>query len=1082
MSRFGVVCVILWIGLASTRVSAQSASSFYDGFEGYTLGSAYSSFGIFGGGGGLQLNYDSFPPFFYAEFDPSQRIIPGTNFQLRVDFRDRSFVGPPGPFGSTVFSVQLISVATGSPACSLSYIIASDGTHFYRRSAPGTPTASLQITPTSAGRLMIRRLGNNYEFFSFSPAFGFVPLGASASGIAEPVYPRLSVGDFEARVVLDDLVILLPSNECSDTNLWEATLGRPFPLDVSFGQSTSSSSDPLPTCDPEQNGFSGGRSNWVLVRPRTASLRIRTTSGIGPYFPDAQNTPPVVAALYAAASPCASLTELGCGAGCGPIAGCADVRDVRFEVNGLTPGLPYLLFLDQEGSVPHHQLLVTVSSPILYVDANAPPGGDGQTWSTAFRELSEALTVANSVISPSDPRPLVDEIRVAQGLYLPGRLSPSAALGGREATFVVPELTLRGGYRGAYDGSGLSPDDRNFDVFETILSGDLDGNDVYTPGQAPAFTDSNAFSVVTIVSSAVLDGLTIEGGNANQAFNMGSHYRGGGVASHSGPPSDDERVLIDCCLRFNQATLGGGISAEGGHLQLIRTTLEDNYALDPAPGSGLLSGQGGGLLCFSMAASPLPGREAAVTLTDCSLLRNEAKSGGGALLSLADSVVVSGSQFEGNRVRLGGNGVPPGVSAVLVLSDLQVGTHVRDCSFTGNVGGAALQISSIGAVAGGATISDCSFVGQTGNSLSLLLSTSSFNLVERCSFLFGSPTPNVPLVTTLASPAWVTGDGTALFSECLFQSNSGIQSGGLWVTSSQFAPLTLRLDRCRFLENASSGPGSAGGVTVTSGIVEISNSLLANNQAVGPGAGVAVQDPGVALVVRGSTIADNTAGPGLTGGLHMATSGTLEISNTIIWGNSGADLAVQGSTLLTGGYSLWSGSSAAPLPGLVDADPDFVAPASGDYRLAPGSIAIDAGNNSVLGTTFVLDLDGNPRAIDDPATPDTGFGAAPLTDMGAYESLGSAGLRILRGDLNDDLLVNVADPVTLLTYLFSGGTLDCLLPADVNGDDGVDIADGISLLTYLFSAGPPPVAPFPNCGAAISPTLSCAVPPTACGP
>ncbi len=76
------------------------------------------------------------------------------------------------------------------------------------------------------------------------------------------------------------------------------------------------------------------------------------------------------------------------------------------------------------------------------------------------------------------------------------------------------------------------------------------------------------------------------------------------------------------------------------------------------------------------------------------------------------------------------------------------------------------------------------------------------------------------------------------------------------------------------------------------------------------------------------------------------------------------------------------------------------------------------------------------------------------------------------GDLNGDGGTDVADAVTILGYLFGGGTLaafDCdgdgdadvdltLEFGDIGGDGSVDIADAVVLLSFLFGAGPAPAA------------------------
>ena len=67
----------------------------------------------------------------------------------------------------------------------------------------------------------------------------------------------------------------------------------------------------------------------------------------------------------------------------------------------------------------------------------------------------------------------------------------------------------------------------------------------------------------------------------------------------------------------------------------------------------------------------------------------------------------------------------------------------------------------------------------------------------------------------------------------------------------------------------------------------------------------------------------------------------------------------------------------------------------------------------------------------------------------------------LRGDVNGDLLTDVADMVAALSYLFTGGTVGCSLAADLNDDDELDVGDVIFGLTHLFGSMavqiPPPV-------------------------
>jgi hypothetical protein len=61
-----------------------------------------------------------------------------------------------------------------------------------------------------------------------------------------------------------------------------------------------------------------------------------------------------------------------------------------------------------------------------------------------------------------------------------------------------------------------------------------------------------------------------------------------------------------------------------------------------------------------------------------------------------------------------------------------------------------------------------------------------------------------------------------------------------------------------------------------------------------------------------------------------------------------------------------------------------------------------------------------------------------------------------RGDVNEDAVINIADVVYLVNYLFMNGPapLPFTDQGDVNNDEVVDIADVVYLLNYLFMGGP----------------------------
>jgi hypothetical protein len=71
----------------------------------------------------------------------------------------------------------------------------------------------------------------------------------------------------------------------------------------------------------------------------------------------------------------------------------------------------------------------------------------------------------------------------------------------------------------------------------------------------------------------------------------------------------------------------------------------------------------------------------------------------------------------------------------------------------------------------------------------------------------------------------------------------------------------------------------------------------------------------------------------------------------------------------------------------------------------------------------------------------------------------------IRGRINSDEQIDIADAVFVLSYLFARTEPpSCLDAADTNGDGSIDIADAILLLSYLMAGGEPPPPPFPECG------------------
>jgi hypothetical protein len=64
------------------------------------------------------------------------------------------------------------------------------------------------------------------------------------------------------------------------------------------------------------------------------------------------------------------------------------------------------------------------------------------------------------------------------------------------------------------------------------------------------------------------------------------------------------------------------------------------------------------------------------------------------------------------------------------------------------------------------------------------------------------------------------------------------------------------------------------------------------------------------------------------------------------------------------------------------------------------------------------------------------------------------------GDANNDMTINVADAVFLISYIFKGGPFPILMVAgDANCDGEVNVADCVYIINHVFSGGPEPCCP-----------------------
>ncbi|MFQ5493746.1 MAG: right-handed parallel beta-helix repeat-containing protein [Phycisphaerae bacterium] len=539
-------------------------------------------------------------------------------------------------------------------------------------------------------------------------------------------------------------------------------------------------------------------------------------------------------------------------------------------------------------------------------------------------------------------------------------------------------------------------------------------------------------------AEAVVDGFTITRGRPSGQIAVGN---GGGmlITNNSNPTILHCRFVQNGAfgIAAGETGLGGAVFCAASSPTIIASTFAHNTATG---GSVSNTGHGGGIYCLS--GSP--------AIIDCTFSENKAGLsvgglsngfGGGACLRFSRATFL-GCTFAGNAA-LGGAGVA-------AMDETGPRSRFIDCTFNANrsatePGGALLAIHSA------PDLIHCTFIGNVA----------------------GGDASGGAVAILYGDDATITG--------CTFVGNSAGRFGGAMLIA---GTVNAEVTNCLFIGNTV--PISGAGIAWFSGAPGLS----------------------VTPTLANCTLTQNTAG--VSGGGIYSTDAygghtAATVSNCCVRVNSpgqiaddaGAETSVHFSNVQSG----WSGAGSNN----IDVNPVFIEmPGAGsdgawgtnddnhgDLRLSFGSPCIDAGDNTAVpldtadldgdGNTterIPLDLDGNPRFVDDPSTePDTGIPDPPdyleVVDMGAFEfeptpcipdavcddldlctidACGAdsfcIGQPIHFGDVNNDGFANADDVNCLLDDI--GGYLESLACCDRM--TGTCSGQGDTLPTVAFQA------------------------------
>lgn len=400
---------------------------------------------------------------------------------------------------------------------------------------------------------------------------------------------------------------------------------------------------------------------------------------------------------------------------------------------------------------------------VIYVKHDAIGAQDGTSWHDAYTDLEDALFYASDDVI----------IWVAQGVYHPGGSSPDP-----NSVFVIHDnILLYGGFAGVE----TTLEDRDPDSFVTILSGDIQEDDVVDNFIINKFDNTrHVVYVDSLLSEVVIDGFTIKGGHTIDDFNATIYDRSGGGIHCLSPVT-----IRQCNFTGNFGRAGGGVYLSGN----ASTSL----------------------------------------ISNCTFSHNRSSSRGAGLfaLSVTDLQVVD-SDFNNNNTQRG-------TLCFIACSR----TDVSKCYFNNNINTSATASGGIGSFDNvDLSIRNCIFTGnQSAGGTAIFFSGTAIPsgqmsnlLVDSCRFENNSASATGAGIQFKSNP-----DITISNSEFVNNTASG---GGAIAINQGLASWTdsnnVIMNNCTFLNNVATSLGG-GAIHLDSTSIQIVSSVFDNNRGHGGG-------------------------------------------------------------------------------------------------------------------------------------------------------------------------------------------------------------------------------------------------------
>ena len=306
-------------------------------------------------------------------------------------------------------------------------------------------------------------------------------------------------------------------------------------------------------------------------------------------------------------------------------------------------------------NIQKESTLHLVPTVIYYVNSSqVDDNGDGKSWTTAKKSLETVLSMAF----------YGDRIWMRSGTYTPSSAYDFTNSPRYYHYQLKNGITIYGGFAGTETDISQRKDFGTGGSNETILSGDIgtagDRSDncyhvIYNPGQS---SDLN--------SSAIIDGLTIRDGNANDPTYP--HNSGGGIFNDYSSPT-----IKNCTFLSNNASDSGGAIFNSFSSPLLKNCLLV---------SNSVGAKGGGIY----------NTDSQLSLDNCTISNNSAQEGGGINNNNNSNYTLNNSILWENSAT-SGNGIFNGIGSQVTLNYSCYQNGTNDIENSGTISDANNNIS-----------------------------------------------------------------------------------------------------------------------------------------------------------------------------------------------------------------------------------------------------------------------------------------------------------------------------------------------------------------------------------------------------